>query len=119
VDFVEIMQRLASEADRNALEGMARFGIPTDDRFESLLPLIVREADDERKYVRKAVSWALRQIGKRNRALNRAAVRTAKEVARLDSPSARSIASDALRELRSDKVRERLRKRRARVRARR
>lgn len=63
MDFVEIMQRLASEADRNALEGMARFGIPTDDGFESLLPLIVREAEDERKYVRKAVSWALRQIG--------------------------------------------------------
>lgn len=70
-----------------------------DGRFLALLPVIVRGATDERTYVRKAVNWALRQLGKRNQRLRRAAIKTAKEIGRLSSKAARWIAADALREL--------------------
>jgi 3-methyladenine DNA glycosylase AlkD len=79
-----------------------------DARFLRLLPLIKAGATDERKYVRKAVNWALRGIGKRNLRLNRAALRTASEIHGLDSPAARWIASDARRELASAAVQERV-----------
>jgi 3-methyladenine DNA glycosylase AlkD len=79
-----------------------------DDRFIKLLPLIVREATDERNFVKKAVNWALRNIGKRNLNLNKAAINTAKEIQRLDSKTARWIAADAIRELQSDAVQGRL-----------
>ena len=78
-----------------------------DAAFASLLPVIRAQAIDERNYVKKAVSWALRQIGKRSSALNSQAVRTAE---RIDSPAARWVARDALHELRSDAVQARLRK---------
>lgn len=79
-----------------------------DERFMEFLPIIKRESVDERNYVKKAVNWALRQIGKRNRELNKAAIKTAEEIRAIDSKSARWIASDALRELTSDKVQRRL-----------
>lgn len=79
-----------------------------DERFEAFLPFLVEHATDERNFVKKAVNWALRQIGKRNVRLNVLAVRTAKEVHQLDSKSARWIAADALRELTSEKVQARL-----------
>ncbi len=82
-----------------------------DGRFRNFLPLIEREAADERNFVKKAVNWALRQIGKRNRALNRDAIAAAKRIRKIDSRSARWIAADALRELESAAVRERLNKR--------
>ena len=69
-----------------------------DDRvFLRFLPLLKRHAGDERNYVKKALNWALRQIGKRNRALDRAAVKAAREIQILNSPSARWIASAAQR----------------------
>jgi 3-methyladenine DNA glycosylase AlkD len=76
--------------------------------FLRFLPLIKRQAVDERNYVKKALNWALRQIGKRNRKLNQAAVKGAQEIQGLNSPSARWIASDALRELESPAVQRRL-----------
>ncbi len=76
----------------------------SDDDFLQLLPLIEAEADDDRNFVVKAVNWALRQIGKRNPALHGAALTTAEAIAAQDSRSARWIAADALRELRSEKV---------------
>jgi 3-methyladenine DNA glycosylase AlkD len=75
------------------------------------LPIIRRGATDERNFVKKAVSWALRNIGKRNAALNRAAIKTAKEIRRVDSRAARWIAANAIRELEGASVRERLQKR--------
>jgi 3-methyladenine DNA glycosylase AlkD len=81
-----------------------------DERFEAFLPLLVRHAADERNFVRKAVNWALRQIGKRNRRLNRLAVQVAGQIQQIGCRSARWIASDALRELTSDKVRGRLKR---------
>jgi 3-methyladenine DNA glycosylase AlkD len=80
----------------------------SDEQYLAFLPLIAREAGDERNFVKKAVNWALRQIGKRNGTLNEAAVAAAREVGLQGSRSARWIAADALRELTSDKVRERL-----------
>jgi 3-methyladenine DNA glycosylase AlkD len=81
-----------------------------DGRFESFLPVIVAQAGDDRNFVKKAVNWALRQIGKRNRRLNKLAIQTAKEIRLLGTRSARWIASDALRELTNGKVRARLRR---------
>jgi len=81
-----------------------------DPVFLRFLPLIKRQAGDERNYVKKAVNWALRQIGKRNQRLNRAAIEAAREIHELNSPSARWIASDALRELRSPAVKQRLKR---------
>jgi len=79
-----------------------------DGKFVELLPVIEREAIDQRNYVKKAVNWALRHIGKRNKALNKAAIDAAKEIRQLDSKSARWIASDAIRELESKAVQRRL-----------
>ena len=79
-----------------------------DETFESFLPLIRAGATDDRNYVKKAVSWALRQIGKRNLTLNRRAIATAREIRRLDARAARWIAGDALRELEGPAVQERL-----------
>ena len=75
-----------------------------DEAFMPFFPLIVKGASDERNMVKKAVSWALRQTGKRNLALNAAAVTVAEEIKRIDCGPARWIANDALRELRSDAV---------------
>jgi 3-methyladenine DNA glycosylase AlkD len=83
-----------------------------DEKYLRLLPIIRREAADGRNFVRKAVNWALRQVGKRNLKLNRAAIREAGRIGRMDSRAARWIAADALRELRSEAVQRRLRKKR-------
>jgi 3-methyladenine DNA glycosylase AlkD len=93
----------------------------TDRQFLKLLPLIERGSSDERNFVKKAVNWALRNVGKRNGALNAAAIACATRILtaanrraggeRGGDPAARSarwVASDALRELASDKVRARL-----------
>lgn len=80
----------------------------SDAKFLKFLPIIKQEAKDERNFVKKAVNWALREIGKRNKALNKTAIETAKEIKLIDSKSARWIASDALRELQSDAVQKRL-----------
>ena len=79
-----------------------------DERFLEMLPLIESEAYDDRNFVRKAVNWALRGIGKRNRNLNRAAIEAGERIRSQGSRAARWIAADALRELRSEKVRTRL-----------
>ncbi len=81
-----------------------------DSKFAALFPIIRRASTDDRNFVKKAVNWALRQIGKRNRDLNRAAVAEAAAVSRIDSRAARWIAADALRELDSEQVRRRLKR---------
>lgn len=79
-----------------------------DDRFQEFLKIIERASDDDRNFVRKAVNWALRQIGKRNKHLNGEAVKSAEAIRQRGSKSARWIAADALRELKSAKVRSRM-----------
>ena len=81
-----------------------------DKVFLDFLPLIVGGASDERNFVKKAVNWALRQIGKRNMKLNKAAVSTARRIRKIDSGDAKWVAADALRELKSPQVLKRLRK---------
>jgi 3-methyladenine DNA glycosylase AlkD len=81
-----------------------------DEKFREFLKIIEREADDDRNFVRKAVNWALRNIGKRNLRLNAAAIATGERLRKRESRAARWIAADALRELRSSAVQARLRK---------
>ncbi|HEY7283279.1 MAG TPA: DNA alkylation repair protein [Actinomycetota bacterium] len=91
----------------------------SDAFFVAFLPLVEREAWDDRNYVRKGVNWALRQIGKRNRTLNAEAVACAERVLAQGTRSARWIARDAIRELSSPDMTARLNRaesRRARAR---
>ena len=80
----------------------------SDTLFQGLLPIIAREASDERRYVQRSVDWALRQIGKRNRMLNVEAVAAARELRASGSRGARWVGSQALRELTSEAVQKRL-----------
>jgi len=82
-----------------------------DGEFLDWFPLVRSEAGDGRNYVKKAVSWALRNMGKRNIPLNLAAIELARELTESDSKAAHWIAVDVLRELRSKPVQERLSKR--------
>jgi 3-methyladenine DNA glycosylase AlkD len=82
--------------------------IASDKTFLDFLPVIIREASDERNFVKKAVNWALRQIGKLNSSLNAAAIKTCAEINSSDSRSGNWIAADALRELTSASVKEKL-----------
>jgi len=84
-----------------------------DEKIAAFLPVIEKHSDDDRNFVKKAVNWALRQIGKRNLNLNALAVETGERIKLQDTRSARWIASDALRELKSPKVLERLRTKRS------
>ena len=77
--------------------------------FIRFFPVIKKAASDERNFVRKAVNWALRQIGKRNLRLNKEAIKIAQEIKKMDYKSAKWIANDALRELQSEVVLQRLR----------
>jgi len=79
-------------------------------RLVKFLRVIEREAHDERNFVRKAVNWALRNIGKRNIPLNREAIRAAERIRSQNTRAARWIAADALRELKSAAVQTRLRR---------
>jgi 3-methyladenine DNA glycosylase AlkD len=80
-----------------------------DNIFEDFLSIIKRESTDNRNFVKKAVSWTLREIGKmRNKHLYNLSIQTAEEIKKIDSKSARWIASDALRELRSEPIRKRI-----------
>ena len=79
-------------------------------KLEPFIPLIMKGSTDDRAGVKKAVNWALRELGKRNLESNKLAIEIAHKIAKIDSKSARWVASDALRELRSDRVRARLEK---------
>jgi 3-methyladenine DNA glycosylase AlkD len=99
---------------RAAFVLMARLAVSDkrapDEQFKPFFPLIVRESTDDNNLVEKAVNWALRQIGKRNLALNKQAIRICEDIQKIDARSAHWIAMDALRELQSDAVQKRLRK---------
>lgn len=81
-----------------------------DARIAQFLPLLEKYADDERNFVKKAVNWSLRQIGKRNANLNQRARETAEKIMARDTKAARWIAADALRELNNEKTIARLKK---------
>jgi 3-methyladenine DNA glycosylase AlkD len=81
-----------------------------DAPFLKFLKAIERQSWDRRNFVRKAVNWALRNIGKRNLRLNREAIACALRIRENGRGAARWIAGDALRELQSDAVQNRLKK---------
>lgn len=91
---------------------IARLGVSDkkakDDSFLQFFPLIYKHADDKRPMVKKAVNWALRQIGKRNKTLNKKAIELAEKIYLKKSIAAKWIASDAIRELKSEAVQKRL-----------
>lgn len=79
-----------------------------DKEFEKFLPIIKRESVDSRNFVKKAVNWALRQIGKRNIHLNKQAIKISGEIQKIESKSAKWISADALRELTGPAIQRRL-----------
>lgn len=76
-----------------------------NEKFLSFFPLILNASDDNRLYVKKAVSWALRSIGKRNQDLQKEAIVLAKTLCQSNHPSAIWIAKDVLKELTKKDVR--------------
>jgi len=82
--------------------------VAKDQQFEKFLPIIKREATDNRNLVKKAVNWALRQIGKKNIYLNKKAIETVKEIQKMESKSAKWIAQYAIKELTSNEIKKRL-----------
>jgi 3-methyladenine DNA glycosylase AlkD len=82
-----------------------------DQQFKQLFPVIASGAQDERKSIQKAVSWALRNIGKRNQTLNQAAITLAHEIRQTNTKPARWTASDVIRELESQQIQNRLKNR--------
>ncbi len=78
-----------------------------DGKFTNLFPAIKHGSQDDRNFVKKSVNWALRNIGKRNSRLNRAALELSEEILKIDSRAAHWIASDAIRELKSEGVQKR------------
>jgi len=81
-----------------------------DQQFADLFPIIRAGADDPRNFVKKAVNWAIRNIGKRNLALNQAAIALSQELLLMEDKTSRWIARDALKELQSEKMQARLQK---------
>jgi len=75
-----------------------------DEKFIKYFPIIKKAAIDDRNFVKKAVNWAIRQIGKRNKHLNKKAVKLSNEIKRINSKAARWIASNALLELTDKKI---------------
>jgi 3-methyladenine DNA glycosylase AlkD len=112
---IEWSSRTAEFEKRTAFALMAWLPVHdkevSDEIFKAFFPYLITQSDDDRIYVKKAISWALRNIGKRSLELNAAAIDLAEQMAQHDSKAATWIAKDVLRELTSDKVRERLRAR--------
>ena len=81
-----------------------------DEKLAGFLPLIEKHSDDDRNFVKKAVNWALRQIGKRSLSLNKLSIEAAERIKLQGTKPARWIATDALRELKSENVAQRLKK---------
>ncbi len=81
---------------------------PDAEKLAIIFAEIEQGATDNRNFVKKAVNWALRQIGKRSLELNRQAIAIAERIAAIDNAAARWIAADALRELKSETIQTRL-----------
>jgi 3-methyladenine DNA glycosylase AlkD len=85
-------------------------GEAKDEDFIKLFPVIKKGSVDERNFVKKAVNWSIRQIGKRNRNLNKKAIALAEEIQKTDSKAAKWIAWNALQELKNQKIQKRLKR---------
>lgn len=110
-EWAERDEEFVRRAAFSIIAGLAVHDKKSDDgKFENFFPIIKRKSTDDRNYVKKAVNWALRNIGKRNIYLNEKAIETAKEIQKIDSKSAKWVASDAIRELTSEKVQKKVKK---------
>ncbi len=109
---VELAQRKEEFARRTGFVIMARLSVSDkkapNAKFEAFFPFIYRYATDSRNMVKKAVNWALRQIGKRNTSLHQKALQLAEKIELIDDSTAHWIAKDALRELRNEKTIQRI-----------
>lgn len=109
---VEWSSRARTFEKRAGFVMMARLAVSDkkadDKKFDQFLPIIIRESTDERNMVKKAVNWALRQIGKRSIYCNKKAVEIGKRIAKIDNKAAKWIAADALSELTGEAVKKRL-----------
>lgn len=109
IEWAERKEEFIKRAGFVLMACLARHDKKAKDRdFVKFFPVIKKQARDDRNFVKKAVNWALRQIGKRSSNLNKKAVQAAKEIQRIDSKTARWIATDAIRELTSEKIRKTL-----------
>ncbi len=81
-----------------------------DESIMQFFPALIEGASDERNFVKKAVNWAIRQIGKRNLNLHKQAIMLAEEIYLMDLPAAKWIANDALKELKNEKIMERIKR---------
>jgi 3-methyladenine DNA glycosylase AlkD len=110
-EWAERNEEFVKRAAFSIIAGIAVHDKETsDEKFGQFAHLIIKHATDERNYVKKAVNWALRNIGKRNISLNKKMISLSKEILLLNSKSAHWIANDALRELNSEKIRKKLKK---------
>ena len=110
-EWAERDEEFVRRAAFSLIAGLAVHDKKANDKdFERFSPLMKKHSVDERNYVKKAVNWALRNIGKRNLALNKQMIKLSEKILKIDSKSARWIARDALRELTSEKVQNRLKK---------
>jgi 3-methyladenine DNA glycosylase AlkD len=117
MQYTEILEKLRSLANQKAIEWgelaeeffrragfvlMVQLAVPNkkaDDRqFEQFFPIIKREASDGSYFVKRAINWALRQIGEKTPTVNKIAIEVAKEIRQMDSKAGHWIADDALRE---------------------
>jgi len=113
IEWTQRKEEFVKRAGFAMFASLAVHAKKADDKiFEEFLVCVFNEAEDERNFVKKALNWALRQIGKRNLYLNKKAIECCEDILKnySNSKSARWIATDALRELQSEKVKERLEK---------
>lgn len=98
---MEEFQKRAGFALMACLAWHQKEGKEIDKKLKKFFPIILRESTDERNFVRKAVNWALRQIGKRNAALCAQALQTAREILKKypNNKTAHWITQDVIREL--------------------
>ncbi|MEL6733599.1 MAG: DNA alkylation repair protein [Bacteroidota bacterium] len=106
---IEWSNRMETFVKRAGFTTMAAYctadKVSTNETFQQFFPLIKRACTDERLYVKKAVNWALRNIGKRNSDLNLEAISVADDILTIQDKTAKWIAKHALKELTSEKVR--------------
>jgi 3-methyladenine DNA glycosylase AlkD len=108
-EWSEREEELVKRAAFSLIAGLSVHDKKTcDEKFEEFMLVIIKHANDERNYVKKAVNWALRNIGKRNINLNKKAIKTAEELIKTKNRTAIWIAKNALKELKSEKVKDRL-----------
>lgn len=79
----------------------------SNEYFTQFFPIIIKASNDERNYIKKAVSWALRNIGKKNKELNNEAIKTAKQIKKIKTKSADWVSNDVLKELTCEKIQKR------------